>query len=325
MNILCTGGAGYLGSVLVPLLLQNGHNVTVLDNFRYRQPSLMSWCFHPRLTLINSDVRHNNFQYLLDQAEVIIPLAALVGAPLCDKDPVTARAVNTYVIESLCSAASRDQTILYPMTNSGYGTGGEAECTEESPLLPVSLYGKSKVEAERAVLAHPRGVSFRFATLFGCSPRMRLDLLVNDFVYRAVRDKSLTLFEGSFRRNYLHVRDAARVFLFALDNVWRYRKVDEGGSSEMRNMDQMFSQAYNVGLSAANLTKRELCAKIAEHVPGFIWHEAATGEDLDKRDYVVSNAKIEALGFRPQFSLDDGIRELVKGFSMPLENDYRNA
>lgn len=314
MKILVAGGAGYLGSVLVPMLLQRNHEVTVIDNFRYNQTSLMPWCWHPCLTIINRDVVRIAHDFLVKNADVIIPLAALVGAPLCDKDPTAAITVNTRSIEALCSVATPDQIILYPMTNSGYGMGGEAECTEESPLCPISIYGQSKVEAERAVLAHPKGVSFRFATLFGCSPRMRLDLLVNDFVHRAVRDKALTLFEGGFRRNYLHVRDAARVFLFALEN-------------ELQPLPaNLFGQAFNVGLSSANLTKRELCEKIAEHVPGFVWHEATTGEDPDKRDYIVSNAKIEALGWRPLYTLDDGIRELIKGFSMPMEDGrYRNA
>jgi nucleoside-diphosphate-sugar epimerase len=309
-KILVTGGAGYLGSVLIPMLLERGHDVTVLDNFRHKQPSLMSWCHNPRLSIVNGDVSQVD-KVFFRQADIVIPLAALVGAPLCSREPWTARTVNTSEIKFLCSNARPDQVILFPMTNSGYGAGvGEAECTEDSPLTPISLYGQSKVQAEQAVLIHPQGVSFRFATLFGCSPRMRLDLLVNDFTYRAVRDRALTLFEGSFRRNYLHVRDAAELFLFAIENA---------------ESKKMFGQAYNAGLSSANLSKRELCAKIAEHVPGFVWNEAAVGEDPDKRDYIVSNAKLEALGWRPQNTLDDGIRELVKSFAMPLESDYRNA
>ncbi len=323
-KILVTGGGGYLGSVLVPMLLEQGHEVTVIDIFQHKQPSLMAWCHHPNLKIICDDIRDVTSSLLYD-IDVIIPLAALVGAPLCDRDPIIAFNINTAVIEQICNIARSDQTILFPMTNSGYGTGGEAECTEESPLLPISIYGQSKVAAEKAVLAHPRGISFRFATLFGCSPRMRLDLLVNDFCHRAVRDHSLTLFEGNFRRNYLHVRDAASVFLFALDNVWKYRKPTLGAAPEAINADFMFGQAYNVGLSSANLNKRELCKKIAEHVPGFVFHESAVGTDPDKRDYIVSNAKIEALGWRPQCSLDDGIKELIKGFAMPLENNYRNA
>lgn len=308
MRILCTGGAGYLGSVLIPMLLHHQHHVTVVDNFQHKQPSLMAWCHHPNLTLINGDVR---FGYpSISTADIIIPLAALVGAPACDKDPDAAYGINSAAIFDLCNTAFSHQTILFPMTNSGYGTGGETKCTEESPLEPISIYGQSKVAAEKAVLAHPRGISFRFATLFGCSPRMRLDLLVNDFCYRAVKDRSLTLFEGGFRRNYLHVRDAARVLLFALEDGIR---------------SYMFGQAYNVGLSSANLTKRGLCDKIAEHVPGFVYHESAVGEDPDKRDYVVSNAKIEALGWKPKYSLDDGIKELIKGYTMPLDSVYRNA
>lgn len=308
MRILCTGGAGYLGSVLVPILLEHGHDVTVVDNFMYRQTSLMPWCHHPNLKIINRDVRRG---YLpLASPDIIIPLAALVGAPLCKKEPEVTVSTNTTAIENLCRATQPDQMILFPMTNSGYASGGAEECTEDSLLLPLSLYGQSKIAAEKMVLNHPRGISFRFATLFGCSPRPRLDLLVNDFVYRAVRDRSLTLFEGGFRRNYLHVRDAASVFLFAIQNA---------------KNKKMFGQAYNVGLSSANLTKRELCAKIAEHVPGFVYHESSIGSDPDKRDYIVSNAKIEALGWKPQYTLDDGIQELIKGYAMPLENSYRNV
>lgn len=321
MRILCTGGGGYLGSVLVPMLLERGYQVTVIDTFRHRQPSLMAWCHHPNLTILNADVRFN--RPLIEDVDVIIPLAALVGAPLCNLEPGVAYHTNTNAIEDLCQNARLDQIILFPMTNSGYGMGGETECTEESPLLPVSIYGKSKVAAEKAVLKHPQGISFRFATLFGCSPRMRLDLLVNDFVYRAVRDRSLTLFEGGFRRNYLHVRDAASAFLFALDRIHTYERLP---TNFIANADAgMFRQAYNVGLSSANLSKRDLCEKIKGHIPDFVYHEATTGTDPDRRDYIVSNAKIEALGWQPKYTLDDGIRELIKGFSMPLENNYRNA
>jgi nucleoside-diphosphate-sugar epimerase len=309
MRILCTGGAGYLGSVLVPMLLERHHEVTVIDNFQHRQPSLLAWCAHPRLTILNGDVR-SDIRKPIQTADVIIPLAALVGAPLCDKDPISTMDINTHAIEQLLYWAREEQIVLFPMTNSGYGTGGENECTEESPLNPVSLYGKSKVSAERAVLHHPRSVSFRFATLFGCSPRMRLDLLVNDFVHRAVHDRALTLFEGGFRRNYLHVRDAARAFLFAI---------------EYAESKQMYGNAFNVGLSSANLTKRELCEKIAEHIPGFIYHESTIGKDPDRRDYVVSNAKIERLGWLPQYTLDNGIRELITGFTMPLGSIYKNV
>lgn len=319
-KIIVTGGAGFLGAILVPMLLERGHDVTVIDNFRYGQTSLMACCHHPNLKIINRDVRiiTGSKGFLgsmksyppISDADIIIPLAALVGAPVCDKDPDVAYRINSGAISDVCNTAYSYQTILYPMTNSGYGIGTETECTEKSELLPISIYGKSKVAAETLVLSHPRGISFRFATLFGCSPRMRLDLLVNDFTYRAVKDKALTLFEGGFRRNYLHVRDAARAFVFAIENAEKLK---------------MFRQAYNIGLSSANLTKRELCAKIAEHVPDFVYHESAVGTDPDKRDYVVSNAKIEALGWKPQYTLDDGIQELIKGYQMPLESEYRNA
>ncbi|MDO8715711.1 MAG: NAD(P)-dependent oxidoreductase [Dehalococcoidales bacterium] len=310
MKILCTGGAGYFGSVLVPMLLEHNHDVTVVDSFRHGQPSLLQWCYHPRLTIINHDVRADPTRHLKGM-DVIIPLAALVGAPICDKNPNEAWSINHTEINYLCRSEARlNQTILFPMTNSGYSSGGEIECTENSQLKPISIYGQSKVLAEKAVLSHPQGISFRFATLFGCSPRMRLDLLVNDFTYRAVRDRSLTLFEANFRRNYLHVRDAARVFLFAIEHA---------------ESKSMFGQAYNVGLSSANLSKRELCERIAGQVPGFVFHEAAVGKDPDQRNYVVSNAKIEALGFKPWYSIDYGITELIKGYQMPLDSVYRNA
>ena len=251
MKILCTGGAGYLGSVLVPMLLEANYDVTVLDSFRRGAPSLAAWCFNPRLNLVYGDVQSPITQQLASKADVIIPLAALAGAPECDRDPIGAIATNTKAVEALCSKASFNQLILFPNTNSGYGIGDVKECTEDSPLRPVSLYGRSKIQAEAAVLQHPNGVSFRFATLFGASPRMRLDLLVNDFVYRAVRDRALTLFEGGFRRNYLHVRDAASAFLFLLSNP----------------MHLANHRVFNCGDSRANMNKRELCVKIQQHVP----------------------------------------------------------
>lgn len=311
-RILVTGGAGYLGAVLVPLLLKHYHDVTVVDIFQHKTPSLLAHCNNPKLNIYNLDVRDlKRMRPLIENTEIIIPLAAIVGAPACDRDPLTACTVNEGPIKYICEVATDEQTIIYPNTNSGYGTGGAKPCTENDPINPLSLYARTKANAENAVLNHPQGISFRFATLFGCSPRMRLDLLVNDLTYRAVRDRALTLFEGSFRRNYLHVRDAAAVFLFAI--------------TEPAKEKTMFGQAFNVGLSSANLNKRELCQKIADHVPEFVYNEAPVGMDKDKRDYIVSNAKIEALGWKPQYSLGDGIRELIKAFSMPFESGYRNA
>jgi nucleoside-diphosphate-sugar epimerase len=245
----------------------------------------------------------------LAKADAIVPLAALVGAPLCDRDAVAARTTNLDAIRMMCRIASKDQWLLLPTTNSGYGIGEkDKSCTEETPLRPVSLYGSTKVEAERAVLERENSVSFRLATVFGMSPRMRLDLLVNDFVYRAVHDRTVVVFEGHFRRNYVHVRDVARVFDFGLEHFERLK-----------------GKAYNVGLDDANLTKLELCAAIKNVVPQFVYLEAAIGEDPDKRDYTVSNARLAQTGFKMQWSLERGIRELVKGCTILHNARYSNV
>jgi nucleoside-diphosphate-sugar epimerase len=311
MRILVTGGAGFLGSVLVSALLDAGDpesgfpididHVTVLDNFMFGQMPLNHLCANPDFDVVRGDARDPRIlNPLLKKADVLIPLAALVGAPLCDRDEMGAQSTNLGAVLLMKSLASRDQPILIPITNSGYGVGEPGvECTEDSPLRPVSLYGRLKVEAEKAVLDRGNAISFRLATLFGMSPRMRLDLLVNDFVHRAITDRAVVLYESHFKRNYLHVRDAAGAFLHAL-----------------AHFDEMKDRPYNVGLSDANLSKRELCERIAVHVPGFTFLDAPVGEDPDKRDYVVSNWRIESAGWRPRRSLDDGIRELIKGLRM---------
>ena len=310
LSILVTGGAGYLGSVLVPELLEAGHRVTVLDSFMFRQNSLAAVCHHPRFDVVNGDARNQVLvKDLTKQVDLVIPLAALVGAPLCGKDEIGAVSLNRDAIVMLFEILSSEQRVLLPITNSGYGVGsGEQHCTEESPLKPLALYGQTKVDAERAALDKGNAVSFRLATVFGMSPRMRIDLLVNDFVYRAVNDRAVVLFEAHFKRNYIHVRDVVRAFLHGIEHF-----------------EEMQGQPYNVGLSDANLSKRELCEKIQAHLPSFAFVEAAIGEDPDKRDYIVSNAKIEATGFVPAFSLDDGIRELVKGYRMLNNQVYGNA
>jgi nucleoside-diphosphate-sugar epimerase len=246
---------------------------------------------------------------LLKAADIIIPLAALVGAPLCDRDPLAATTTNKDAIVWMLEQIGRDQRIVIPISNSGYGVGEKGKfCTEESPMRPVSLYGRDKVATEQAVLEkHPNSVSLRLATVFGMSPRMRLDLLVNDFTYRAYKDRFIVLFEAHFKRNYLHVRDAAAAFLHAIDHF-----------------DAMKGGPYNVGLSDANLSKYELCQRIQEQVPKFVFLESQVGKDPDQRDYIVSNDKIERTGFRPGFSLDDGIRELIKGYAM-VRNAYANV
>ena len=310
-RVLVTGGAGYVGSILVPALLEHGFAVTVVDNFMYGQDSLAAACYHPTFSLVRGDVRSTDtMRRLFQKADIIIPLAALVGAPLCDRDPIAATSTNLRAIVEMVDGISRDQRVLLPVTNSGYGVGEPGTlCTEETPIRPVSLYARDKVEAERILLErHPSTVSFRLATVFGMSPRMRLDLLVNDFTHRACTDRFIVLFESHFKRNFLHVRDVARAFLHGI-----------------KCFDSMQGQIYNVGLSDANLSKLELCQRIQKHVPSFMIHQSEIGRDPDKRDYIVSNDKIERTGYRPAFSLDDGIRELVKGFSMIHNAKYCNA
>jgi nucleoside-diphosphate-sugar epimerase len=309
LQILVTGGAGYLGSVLIPELLLAGYGVTVLDNFLYRQNSLAAVCSHPHFRVVNGDSRQEDILGpLLRQADMIIPMAALVGAPLCDRDPIGATSTNRDAIYSLVRLMSPAQRVLVPITNSGYGVGEAGQyCNEETPLRPVSRYGRDKVDAEKALLERGNAISFRLATVFGMSPRMRIDLLVNDFVYRAVTDRAVVLFEAHFKRNFIHIRDVARVFLHGIEHF-----------------EAMRDEAFNVGLSDANLSKQQLCERIREHLPSFVFVEAAVGEDPDKRDYVVSNAKIEGRGFTPAFTLDDGIRELVKGYAMIRNAVYGN-
>ena len=300
-KFLITGGAGYLGSVMVQELLERGHRVTAIDNLMFGQTSLAGVCHYPDFDFINGDARlAETMRPLVRDADVVIPLAALVGAPICDKSPMDAESINRDALLMLLDMLSAEQRVLLPITNSGYGVGEAGKfCTEESPLKPVSLYGRLKVETEARALERENTVSFRLATVFGMSPRMRTDLLVNDFVFRAVKDRAVVLFESHFKRNYIHIRDVSRAFIHALENF-----------------ETMKGEPYNVGLSDANISKFELCQKIAEHVPGFTFIEAPIGEDPDKRDYIVSNEKIEATGFMPAYSLDDGILELIKGYRM---------
>jgi nucleoside-diphosphate-sugar epimerase len=309
-EILVTGGGGYLGSVLVPDLLAAGHRVTVLDNFVYGQNSLALSCNDEKLTIVRGDIRIESIiRPLLAKVDIVIPLAALVGAPLCDLDPVGAKTINHDAILMMLGLLARDQIVLMPTTNSAYGSGDKDNyCTEESPLRPISRYAKDKVEIEKALLAHGNAISFRLATVFGMSPRMRVDLLVNDFTYRAVYDRCVVLFESSFKRNYIHVRDVSRVFKHGI-----------------ANFERMKGQIYNVGLSEANVSKKELCLAIQKRLPEFQFIEAAVGKDLDQRNYIVSNEKIEATGYKPDYSLDAGIRELIKGYAMIKSTQYRNA
>lgn len=310
MNVLVTGGAGYIGAVLVPKLLQAGHAVTVVDNFMFGQASLADCCAYDTFEVVRGDARDEALiRKLLARADVVIPLAALVGAPLCKMDPIGTKTINQDAVEMLCRLASPSQRILMPVTNSGYGIGEKDKyCTEESPLRPISLYGVTKVEAEKAVLERENSVTFRLATVFGMSPRMRIDLLVNDFVYRAVHDRAVVVFEGHFKRNYIHIQDVARVFLHALERF-----------------EKMRGKPYNVGLDDANLSKIELCQAIQKHLPQFIYLEAPIGEDPDKRDYIVSNARLASTGFKLEWSLDRGIRELIKGYTILRNSRFANV
>jgi nucleoside-diphosphate-sugar epimerase len=310
VRIVVTGGAGYIGSVLVPQLLNDGHEVTVIDNFMYGQTSLLDCCDRPAFKIVKGDVR--DARVLGDhvpKADAVLPLACLTGAPICSRDPWTAQAVNYDAVKTITEMLSPSQMLIFPSTNSGYGVGqADIFCDEDTPLRPVSLYGRLKVELEQLLLDRGTFVTFRFATLFGTSPRMRLDLLVNDFTYRAVTDRSVVLFEPHFKRNYLHVRDAANAFVHTLANY-----------------DAMKGRPFNVGLSDANLSKAELCEMIRCQVPGFHIVEAEVGEDPDKRNYIVSNARIEATGFQTRHSLQAGIAELVKGYTILRRNQYANA
>lgn len=310
MRIFITGGAGYIGSVLTPTLLAQGHEVTVLDNFYFNQNSLLDCCHYDKFRVVRGDCRDESVvKPLVAQADLIIPLAALVGVPLCNTDAVATKTTNQEAVEMLCRLADKSQWIIVPVTNSGYGIGEKGKsCTEDSPLRPLSTYGVTKVKAEEAVLRRENSISFRLATVFGMSPRMRVDLLVNDFVYRALNDRAAIIFEGHFKRNYIHVRDVVRAFLHA-----------------MAGFDRMKGKPYNVGLDDANLSKLELCEVIRKHLPKFVFLEASVGEDPDKRDYVVSNARILATGFKPEWSLDRGIQELIKGYTILRNTIYSNV
>lgn len=309
-RILVTGGAGYLGSVLIPQLLAAGKSVTVLDRFPDGLPHLAPCCAYEGFEVVKGDARDERIlKDLLAKADAVIPLAALVGAPLCAQDAIGATTINRDAIITLVRLLSKNQKIVYPTTNSGYGIGEKGKfCDETTPLRPISMYGTTKCDAEKAVLDSGNGITTRLATVFGVSPRMRIDLLVNDFTYRAATDRAVLLFEGHFKRNYIHVRDVAKAFMHALDNY-----------------DRMNGEPYNVGLSDANLSKIELCEKIREHVPSFVFVEAPVGEDPDKRDYIVSNAKLEATGFKPDWSLDRGITELLKVYRMINNRRFSNV
>ncbi len=305
-NILVTGGAGYIGSVLVPELLKDGHNVTVLDNFLFGQSSLNHVCHLSNFRVYRGDVRIlADMAPLLKEADIIIPLAAYVGAPFCDKDPIGATTTNKDAVFMMMKYLNKDQVVIMPTTNSAYGTGDF--CNEDSPLNPISRYAIDKVEVEKVLMDHPNATSLRLATVFGMSPRMRIDLLVNDMTYRSIYDGFVVLFESHFKRNYIHVRDVVQAFKMAIQK------------------ETMRGQVYNVGLSTANVLKRELCENIKKYVPRFEIIDAEIGKDKDQRNYMVSNEKIEKEGFTPFYNLDMGIQELLKGFTMIKNTKYGNV
>jgi len=300
MKILITGGAGYIGSSLVEFFLKENHKVTVIDNFMFGTNSLNSYMSSKNFNVVKLDVRDSSLKNYINSHDVIIPLAALVGAPLCNLKKKEAIEVNTNSIKNLIEIVSKDQIIIFPTTNSGYGIGEQDKfCTEETPLNPISLYGKTKTEAENIVSQHENSVRFRLATVFGSSPRMRLDLLVNDFVHKAVKDGYIVLFEAKFKRNYIHVKDVCRSIIYSINNF-----------------DSFKSEVFNVGLSSANLSKLELCEKIKKYIPKLEIVCSEINEDIDKRDYIVSNEKIEKKGFKTKYDLDFGITELIKLYSI---------
>ncbi|MCX7916103.1 MAG: NAD(P)-dependent oxidoreductase [Verrucomicrobiae bacterium] len=309
-RVLLTGGAGYIGSVLCEHLLGAGCAVTVLDNIMYGQTSLFHFCSNPDFDFVFGDARDERLlRELVPKHDVLIPLACIVGAPACDRDPILAQSVNVDAIALLNRLRSASQLVVYPTTNSGYGTkSGEVYCTEETPLEPISLYGVTKAKAEELLLNSPNAISLRLATVFGMSPRMRLDLLVNHFVYAAVTDRYLVVFEKDFKRNYVHIRDVADCFLHCIGNA-----------------DRMVGRCFNVGLDSANLSKAELAMKIKEHVPDFYVHFAEVGCDPDRRNYIVSNQRLREAGFEAKRTLDDGIRELIKGYRMLKRMPFRNV
>lgn len=308
MNILITGGAGYIGSTLAKDLLDKDHNVTLIDNFTYEQNSLANISHFNKLKVIKCDFRDfEKYNKELETSEIIIPLAGLVGAPMCNKNPHEAESINLEGQLNLFKKVTDHQTILMPTTNSAYGTSDGKICDENSNLNPISTYAKHKVLVEKKLMEKKNWISFRLATVFGMSPRMRLDLLVNDFVFRAMNEKFIVLFEHSFNRNYIHVKDVSSAFCLGLENL-----------------KKMNNNIFNVGLSDANLTKLDLCNRIKKYINFKVIIDEIE-KDPDQRNYIVSNEKIEKCGFKPKFSIDDGIQELVKGYQGYKFRKYSNV
>ena len=307
MKVLITGGAGYLGSNLTRHLLEAGYSVTVLDNLMYDQVTLLHLFSNPKFQFELGDVRDKKLlQDLVGLNDVIIPLAAIVGMPACKANPELTIAVNYQQVADIIEVLRDDQKLILPNTNSQYGSS-DSIITEESPFNPLSLYAKTKCDAENTMLAKGNGVSLRLATVFGVSPRMRLDLLVNDFVYKSVVDGYLVLFEAHFKRNYIHVQDIARTFQFIIENY-----------------DKCKGHAFNVGLSTANLSKLELAETIKKYIPSLVIKQDDFKEDFDKRNYIVSNEKLEALGWKPIYDLDYGIKQLISAYKIVINKNNQN-
>ena len=307
MKVLITGGAGYLGSNLTRHLLEAGYTVTVLDNLMYDQVTLLHLFGNPKFQFELGDVRDKKLlQELVGLNDVIIPLAAIVGMPACKANPELTVAVNYQQVADIVEVLRDDQKLILPNTNSQYGSS-DSIITEESPFNPLSLYAKTKCDAENIMLAKGNGVSLRLATVFGVSPRMRTDLLVNDFVYKSVVDGYLVLFEAHFKRNYIHVQDIARTFQFIIENY-----------------DKCKGHAFNVGLSTANLSKLELAETIKKYIPSLVIKQDDFKEDFDKRNYIVSNEKLEALGWKPIYDLDYGIKQLMSAYKIVINKNNQN-
>lgn len=298
MKVLVTGGAGYIGSVLTNFLAKLDYNVTVFDNFFFKQEYIKSRLLRNNINIIQGDVRDEKLLFdVVKKNDVIIPLACLVGAPLCDLYQEEAIHVNQISIKNLTNILSKQQIVIFPVSNSGYGIGKKNElCTEMSKLNPISLYGKTKVRAEEIIMGRENSIALRLATVFGMSPRMRVDLLVNNFVYQSLLTKNLKIFEGNFKRNYVHIEDVVNVFIYMINNFDKYK-----------------NNVFNFGLEDANLSKLELANKIKVYIKDLIIEESEFGKDPDKRDYIVSNKKILSTGFNFKKSLDNGIQELIKG------------
>ncbi len=295
-KVLITGGSGYIGSVLTEVLLRK-YKVTVFDNLSYNQKSILQHFANKNFKFVYGDVRDNSkLLNLVKEHDIIIPLAAIVGAPACDLYKTESSDINYIQIKKIVENLSNDQALIVPNTNSQYGSS-ETIITEDSPFNPLSHYARTKCDAEKCVLDSKNGISLRLATVFGVSPRMRLDLLVNDFTYRSYTDGFLVLFESHFKRNYIHIRDVCKAFDFMIENY---------------NICK--NQAYNVGLSNANLSKMELALKIKEYIPKLVIKEDQFSQDKDKRNYIVSNEKIEKLGWSPDYNIDIGIKELLSAY-----------